>query len=117
MLFRISDLRVASRSAIFVSKDHGGDAWKLVQEAQRTEYRIGINIGDVLVEGDDIYGDGVNVAARLEGLAVANKRRSGAHSVLWILPHFIVSLSEKGDSPWSVDSPQFWSPMLLATAA
>ena len=38
-------------------------------EAQRTEYRIGINIGDVLVEGDDIYGDGVNVAARLEGLA------------------------------------------------
>ena len=38
-------------------------------ERRRTEYRIGINIGDVLVEGDDIYGDGVNVAARLEGLA------------------------------------------------
>ncbi len=32
-------------------------------------YRIGINIGDIIVEGDDIYGDGVNVAARLEGLA------------------------------------------------
>ena len=30
---------------------------------------MGINIGDVIVEGDDIYGDGVNVAARLEGLA------------------------------------------------
>ncbi len=42
---------------------------KELPEAQRTEYRIGINIGDVLVEGDDIYGDGVNVAARLEGLA------------------------------------------------
>ncbi|MEE9297182.1 MAG: adenylate/guanylate cyclase domain-containing protein, partial [Phycisphaerae bacterium] len=32
-------------------------------------YRIGINIGDIIVDGDDIYGDGVNVAARLEGLA------------------------------------------------
>lgn len=32
-------------------------------------YRMGINIGDVIVEGDDIFGDGVNVAARLEGLA------------------------------------------------
>ena len=32
-------------------------------------YRIGINIGDIIVEGDDIYGDGVNIAARLEGLS------------------------------------------------
>src|SRR5690242_15917650 len=31
--------------------------------------RIGINLGDVMVDGDDIYGDGVNVAARLEALA------------------------------------------------
>jgi len=36
---------------------------------ERIELRIGINLGDVIVEGDDIYGDGVNVAARLEGLA------------------------------------------------
>ena len=42
---------------------------KELPEVQRIEYRIGINIGDVLGEGDDIYGDGVNVAARLEGLA------------------------------------------------
>ena len=33
------------------------------------ELRIGVNLGDVIVEGDDIYGDGVNLAARLEGLA------------------------------------------------
>ena len=40
-----------------------------VPEDTRIAYRIGINIGDVIVEGEDIYGDGVNVAARLEGLA------------------------------------------------
>jgi len=41
------------------------------QEADgpRITFRIGINLGDVIVEGDDLYGDGVNVAARLEGLA------------------------------------------------
>src|SRR5438132_14431786 len=33
------------------------------------EWRIGIHLGDVLVEGDDILGDGVNIAARLEGIA------------------------------------------------
>jgi adenylate cyclase len=37
---------------------------------RRLTYRIGINIGDIIADGDDIYGDGVNVAARLEGLAV-----------------------------------------------
>ena len=36
---------------------------------RRMELRIGINLGDVIVESDDIYGDGVNVAARLEGIA------------------------------------------------
>ena len=38
-------------------------------EDRRMNYRIGINLGDVLVEGDRIYGDGVNVAARVESLA------------------------------------------------
>ena len=36
---------------------------------QRITYRIGINLGDVIIESDDIYGDGVNVAARLQELA------------------------------------------------
>src|SRR6516165_6243770 len=36
------------------------------EKAKRILYRIGVNIGDVLIEGDDIVGDGVNIAARLE---------------------------------------------------
>ncbi|WP_299481773.1 adenylate/guanylate cyclase domain-containing protein [uncultured Roseibium sp.] len=38
-------------------------------ELNRMDFRIGINLGDIMVEGDDIYGDGVNVAARLQELA------------------------------------------------
>jgi adenylate cyclase len=36
---------------------------------KRIEFRIGINLGDVIIEGRDLFGDGVNIAARLEGLA------------------------------------------------
>src|SRR6516165_1037371 len=36
---------------------------------RRIEFRVGINVGDIVVEDGDIFGDGVNVAARLEGLA------------------------------------------------
>jgi TolB-like protein/Flp pilus assembly protein TadD len=41
----------------------------MLPENRRMEFRIGINLGDVIEEGDSIYGDGVNIAARLEGLA------------------------------------------------
>jgi adenylate cyclase len=40
-----------------------------VPASQRIQFRVGINLGDVIIEPDDIYGDGVNVAARLEALA------------------------------------------------
>jgi TolB-like protein len=40
-----------------------------VPQNRRMLFRIGINLGDILIEGDDIFGDGVNVAARLEGIA------------------------------------------------
>src|SRR6266513_871523 len=40
-----------------------------VPQERRIEFRIGVNLGDVIVEGKDIFGDGVNVAARLESIA------------------------------------------------
>ena len=40
-----------------------------VPEERRIDFRVGINIGDIIIEPNDIYGNGVNVAARLEGLA------------------------------------------------
>jgi adenylate cyclase len=40
-----------------------------IDENRRIELRMGINVGDIVIDGEDIHGDGVNVAARLEGLA------------------------------------------------
>jgi len=40
-----------------------------VSSDKRIEFRVGINLGDVIIDGDDIYGDGVNVAARLQAIA------------------------------------------------
>jgi adenylate cyclase len=42
-----------------------------VETDDRIEWRIGINLGDVIVEGEDLYGDGVNIAARVEALSDA----------------------------------------------
>ena len=46
-------------------QDHETDA----PEDRRINLRIGVNLGDILIEGQDIYGDGVNVASRVEGLS------------------------------------------------
>ena len=43
-----------------------------VASERRMEWRVGVHLGDVLIEGDDILGDGVNIAARLEGIADPN---------------------------------------------
>jgi len=58
----------ALRCAVEVQRETAGlDAG--VQPDERIELRIGINVGDIVVEDGDIFGGGVNVAARLEGLA------------------------------------------------
>ena len=58
----------AVRCAIDVQ--HGMAARNVdIPEGSRIEFRIGINLGDVVVDDDDIYGDGVNIAARLENIA------------------------------------------------
>ena len=46
-----------------------GERYASAPDDKRVVFRIGVNLGDVIVEGDDIYGDGVNVAARLQAIA------------------------------------------------
>src|SRR6266481_2374856 len=68
MLVEFASPVKAVRCAIEVQQgmvDRNGD----VPQERRIEFRIGINLGDVIAEEGDIYGDGVNVAARLEGIA------------------------------------------------
>ena len=58
----------AVQCAVDIQQDMVGREADLPDE-RRIRLRIGVNLGDIIVEGSDIYGDGVNVAARLEGLA------------------------------------------------
>src|SRR5882724_573043 len=58
----------AVRCAVEVQRDMG-ERNSAIPTEQRIEFRVGINLGDVIAEGDDIFGDGVNIAARLEALA------------------------------------------------
>jgi len=58
----------AVRCAVSIQEDLAVRNAQLSEDEQMW-FRIGINVGDVMIEGDDLFGDGVNVAARLEGLA------------------------------------------------
>ena len=58
----------AVQCAVEIQQDMAGQEADLPDE-RRIRLRIGVNLGDIIVEGSDIYGDGVNVAARLEALA------------------------------------------------
>ncbi len=58
----------AARCAVEIQRDMA-ERTNAVPQDQRIEFRIGIHVGDIIIEDHDIYGDGVNIAARLEGLA------------------------------------------------
>jgi len=58
----------AVRCSIVIQQNLIGRNASLPKET-RIEYRIGVNLGDVIVEPDDVYGDGVNIATRIEGIA------------------------------------------------
>ncbi len=62
----VDAVRAATEAQRLITEHNAG--WP---EEKRIVFRIGINLGDVVIDGDDIQGDGVNVAARLEGLAEA----------------------------------------------
>lgn len=57
----------AVRNALAIQDAMAGRNADLPEDSRLT-FRVGINVGDVIIEGDDIHGDGVNLAARLEGL-------------------------------------------------
>ena len=60
------------------------------RDDQRIDYRVGVNLGDVIVDGDDIFGDGVNVAARLQeiaepgGICISEKVYAEVHGKLGV---------------------------------
>ena len=106
---------------------------------RRLELRIGVNVGDVIVDGDDIFGDGVNIAARLEALAqpgtvcisqtvydqVRNKlaldyRPLGAHRVKNIadpVRAYAVGLRAAAPRPQSQKRWRSWRPLVVTVGA
>jgi TolB-like protein len=68
MLVEFASVVDALRCAVEVQRGMAERNAEVPQE-KRIEFRVGINVGDIIIDGGDIFGDGVNVAARLEGLA------------------------------------------------
>ncbi len=68
MLVEFASVVDSLRCAVEIQRGMLGRNAGLPQE-KRIEFRVGINVGDIIIDGGDIFGDGVNVAARLEGLA------------------------------------------------
>lgn len=68
MLVEFSSAVDAVRGAVEFQSDMAKHNAALPQD-QRIEFRIGIHVGDIIIDDNDIFGDGVNIAARLEGIA------------------------------------------------
>ena len=67
VLLEFPSVVAAVECAILIQKMMG-ERNAALPDAKRIVYRMGVNLGDILIDGDDILGDGVNIAARLEGI-------------------------------------------------
>jgi adenylate cyclase len=68
MLVEFASAVDAARGAVEIQRGMAGRNADIPQDA-RIEFRIGIHVGDIIIDDNDIFGDGVNIAARLEGIA------------------------------------------------
>ncbi len=82
----VDAVRAAVQTQQAVAEHNSG-----LPDDKRIEFRVGINLGDVVIDGSDIHGDGVNVAARLEGLArpggICVSGSVRCRAVRWQRPH------------------------------
>jgi adenylate cyclase len=69
MLVEFASAVDAARCAVEVQRGIAGENTE-VPQAKRIEFRIGIHLGDIIIDDNDVFGDGVNIAARLESIAV-----------------------------------------------
>jgi adenylate cyclase len=68
-----------------------------IPEDRRIEFRIGINVGDIIIDGNDIYGDGVNIAARVETLASPGAICLSDHAYQQIKGKLVLDVSDMGE--------------------
>ena len=84
-------------------------------QEQRIELRAGINLGDVVIDGDDIHGDGVNVAARLEEIAEPGGVCVSGMVYEGVRDRIETPFEDLGEQEVATDCPddQLWSPAYM----
>src|SRR6267143_1227947 len=96
ILAEFSSVVDAVRCAIDVQRGMAKRNAGLPQE-RRIEFRIGVNVGDVIIDGGDIFGDGVNVAVRLEGIAEPGGVCVSARVQEYVRGQFEIPLEDVGE--------------------
>src|SRR6476619_2580506 len=76
MLVEFASAVDAARCAVEIQRGMADENTE-VPQAKRIEFRIGIHLGDIIIDDNDIFGDGVNIAARLESIAVPGGKPAG----------------------------------------